>query len=87
MSSMRLRSRQWRLVGKLTTKRVGPAPASRTRQRPGRTCAPGAGAAVGLVVGREAMPELEGETPAHDPDAVDGIDEGLAAGVEEVAPW
>ena len=37
MSSMRLRSRQWRLVGKLTTKRGAPAPVSKTKQRPGRT--------------------------------------------------
>ena len=86
MSSMRLRSRQWRLVGKLTTKRAGPAPASKTRQRPGRTARLRAGVAVGLVVGREAVPELEGEPPAHHADAVDGIDEGLAAGLEEVAP-
>ena len=81
MSSMRLRSRQWRLVGKLTTKGAG----VEDEAAPGPNRAPAAGVPIGLVVGREAMPELEGEPPAHDADAVDGIDEGLAAGLEEVA--
>ena len=52
---------------------------------PGPDARARAGVPVGLEVGREAMLELEGEALAHDADAVDGIDEGLAAGGEEVA--
>ena len=52
---------------------------------PGPDLAARAGVPVGVEICRETMPELEGESLAHDADAVDGIDEGLAAGVEDVA--
>ena len=52
---------------------------------PGPDRAARAGLPVGREIGREAALELERQPLAHHADAVDGIDERLAAGGEEVA--
>ena len=38
-----------------------------------------------LIHGRVLVPELFGESGAHGADAVDGVDEGVGAGVEDIA--
>ena len=44
-----------------------------------------AGIGIGREVFGEVLLELEREPGSHDADAVDGIDDGLAVGVEDVA--
>src|SRR5690606_3582644 len=44
-----------------------------------------AGAPVRIIVAREGLLELQGDTLAHHPDAVDRINDGLGARLEQVA--
>ena len=54
-------------------------------QAAGGELAAAAGIGAGREVGGEPALELERQAPAHDAGAVDGIEEGPAAGVVDVA--